>query len=307
MVAAAGAIAFWLSRLNRMDALADRIDHGGTHLERLQRILSETLADPELTLTVGGGAGGADGMVVATLAGEVAVQSRALRDEPLLRAPIREAIVLSYAHEHLRGMLASTLGSTQAAGRRLLVADDVQRAALADRILSGPVPLLERAHQELALSGTTAVEPALLRLELATGELRSFGEGVLPPLASGVDLAVALRSLASTMPGSLVVELTTVPVAADQVVAQTLYYVCAEALANVMRHSGATQVDIELTDNAQGIALSVRDNGLGVTGDPRQGSSGLAGLADRLRILGGRLELEDRPGGGAALVAEVPR
>jgi signal transduction histidine kinase len=96
-------------------------------------------------------------------------------------------------------------------------------------------------------------------------------------------------------------------VAADQVVAQTLYYVCAEALANVMRHSGATRVEIELTDNAQGIALSVRDNGLGVTSDPRPGGSGLAGLADRLRILGGRLELEDRPGGGAALVAEVPR
>jgi signal transduction histidine kinase len=93
-----------------------------------------------------------------------------------------------------------------------------------------------------------------------------------------------------------------------------LLRVLQEALSNVRQHSGATTVHVQLVEDDDGVCMEVRDDGHGfephsVVPDPEGRSGiGVAGMRERLRLLGGRLELESAPGGGPTVVrAILPR
>lgn len=91
--------------------------------------------------------------------------------------------------------------------------------------------------------------------------------------------------------------------------ATTLFRVLQESLTNVQRHAGATQVGIGFRAAASSVSLTVNDNGKGgVTLDSgrEKQSFGLLGMRERLRLLGGVLEVSERRGGGTVLVASVP-
>lgn len=95
----------------------------------------------------------------------------------------------------------------------------------------------------------------------------------------------------------------------DDMHATTLFRVLQESLTNVQRHSGATAVTISLSCDAMCAYLDISDNGKGgvalETGREMQ-SFGLLGMRERLRMLGGRLDLADRAGGGTILCASIP-
>ncbi len=86
---------------------------------------------------------------------------------------------------------------------------------------------------------------------------------------------------------------------------ETLAYFCvAELLANVSRHSGATQASVRLHSDADELRITVTDNGTG--GIQPANGSGLTGLADRLRMVDGRLDIDSPPGGPTTVTAMVP-
>jgi signal transduction histidine kinase len=76
-----------------------------------------------------------------------------------------------------------------------------------------------------------------------------------------------------------------------------------EALSNAARHSGASQVDVQVRAAAD-LALVVRDNGSGIKDTGRR--SGLANLAQRASSLGGSFRIESIPRGGTELNWSVP-
>lgn len=79
----------------------------------------------------------------------------------------------------------------------------------------------------------------------------------------------------------------------------------AEALTNAVKHSKARELAVRLARSAGALRIEVRDDGVG--GAHVEGAgSGLRGIADRLDVLGGRLVINSPPGGGTALLAEVP-
>jgi two-component system sensor histidine kinase DesK len=82
-----------------------------------------------------------------------------------------------------------------------------------------------------------------------------------------------------------------------------LGWVVREATTNVLRHSGARSVTVELASGADGVTLTVTDDGRG--GDGPRGT-GLAGLAERVEALGGRLDAGPVDGRGFRLAAAVP-
>jgi len=80
-----------------------------------------------------------------------------------------------------------------------------------------------------------------------------------------------------------------------------------ESLNNIIRHSGATQVEIKFSKGEDQLAVRVADNGRGVK-DVAPGSAhhGLTGMRERLQRLGGRCEVAGNPGGGTSVIFSIP-
>ena len=77
-----------------------------------------------------------------------------------------------------------------------------------------------------------------------------------------------------------------------------------EALTNVAKYASATAAEVTIEQINGHVVIDVADDGVGGA-DPAAGT-GLAGLADRVAALGGRLEVESPPGGGTIVRAELP-
>lgn len=92
-----------------------------------------------------------------------------------------------------------------------------------------------------------------------------------------------------------------------------LLRVLQEALSNIRQHSGARAVSVALSEHEGGVSMSITDDGRGfepdraVPGETDEGGLGLTGMRERLRLLGGRLELESSTGGPTVVRALLPR
>jgi signal transduction histidine kinase len=88
----------------------------------------------------------------------------------------------------------------------------------------------------------------------------------------------------------------------------TCYRVVQEALTNVMRHAEASRVEVEVIADAASLRVEVRDDGRGLpVGEAAtEQGSGLAGMEERVELLGGRLIVESAPGRGTVVRAELP-
>ncbi|WP_051571089.1 sensor histidine kinase [Cryptosporangium arvum] len=138
---------------------------------------------------------------------------------------------------------------------------------------------------------------AITQTREALDELRALARGVAPPVLVERGLRAALAALVrrSPVPVTLSVD---VPDELPAEVETTLYFVVAEALANVAKHSGATHCRVEVRRRR----VTVTDDGIG--GAAIRPGHGLAGLGQRL---GGRLALTSPVGGPTTLVARIPR
>lgn len=92
-----------------------------------------------------------------------------------------------------------------------------------------------------------------------------------------------------------------------------LVRVVQEALTNVREHSGARRVSVRVTTGPTHTEAVVVDDGRGFEVErtlvraARRGRLGLVGMGERVRLLGGRLDVESRPGGPTTIVATIPR
>jgi signal transduction histidine kinase len=87
-------------------------------------------------------------------------------------------------------------------------------------------------------------------------------------------------------------------------IATAAYFVCSEALANVIKYAGATRAVISISKGRDQLRVEVADDGVG--GATIGGGTGLVGLADRVEALGGRLAVKSPPGRGTRVTVEVP-
>jgi signal transduction histidine kinase len=160
------------------------------------------------------------------------------------------------------------------------------RRALA-RDPSGADALLERAQ--------TAAEQAL-------AELRTVARGILPPVLAERGLAGALAGLAATCPVPCRVDVD-VPGRCATSVEATAYFVVAEALTNVSRHSRARRAAVTVHRRGDRLRIQVSDDGRGGA-DERHGS-GLIGMRRRTEAHDGSLAVTSPPGGPTTLTVEL--
>jgi signal transduction histidine kinase len=136
----------------------------------------------------------------------------------------------------------------------------------------------------------------------AITELRDLARGIHPPVLDH-GLGAALTSLAarSDVPVELVVDLPERPSAAIETIA---YFCAAELLTNVAKHSGARHATLAAVHVPGLLRVRVSDDGAG--GARLEQRGGLAGLADRVRTVDGRLQVSSPPGGPTLLTVELP-
>ena len=88
----------------------------------------------------------------------------------------------------------------------------------------------------------------------------------------------------------------------------SLFRITQEALRNVQKHSGAREARVELIGDGDQIALTISDTGIGF--DPARSLSkvglGLRSMRERLRAVGGSVEIQTQPGAGTRVCVEVP-
>lgn len=136
---------------------------------------------------------------------------------------------------------------------------------------------------------------ASAELAHALEELRDLARGIHPAVLSDHGLTVAVDALASRVPIPVEIE-AAIDGRLPEHVEVAAYYVISEALTNVQKYAGASQVTIRIAEEDGHVLVEVRDDG-GGGADPGAGS-GLRGLADRVEALGGRLEVVSAPGSG---------
>jgi signal transduction histidine kinase len=101
------------------------------------------------------------------------------------------------------------------------------------------------------------------------------------------------------------------PLTASQRIA--LFRIVQEGLANIRKHSEATRVQITIHGGPHSLDARIEDNGKGFTVAPtlisaaKRGRLGLVGIGERIRLLGGRFDVESRPGGPTTLCLKLPR
>jgi signal transduction histidine kinase len=155
-------------------------------------------------------------------------------------------------------------------------------------------PDIDRAFELVDAAQRTARE--------AIAELRDLARGIHPPvLDRGLDAALATLAARSAVPVDLVVDVPQRPSPAIETIA---YFCTAELLANVAKHSGAPRASVEVVHVPGLLRVRVSDTGEG--GARPVPGSGLAGLAERVRTVDGRLDISSPRGGPTVVTAELP-
>jgi signal transduction histidine kinase len=147
------------------------------------------------------------------------------------------------------------------------------------------------------------VEEAHLEAKRALVELRDLARGLHPPVLTDRGLSAAVAGLASRSPTPVEVDLQ-LQRRPTPTVEGIAYFVIAECLANVARHSGASRSRVRLADLGDRLLVEVHDDGRGGA-DPRDGT-GLQGLADRIAAVDGTFRVMSPAGGPTTVRAELP-
>ncbi len=206
---------------------------------------------------------------------------------------------------------------------RMLGQQEEERRRLSRELHDETAQVFSAVKIELGVLRDGATPPVATRLDRAldlidTGirSIRAVTNDLRPSLLDDLGLVPALRSLASEFAdrSKIGIDLTVsggLPsLSKDAELA--LFRALQEALSNVVRHAAARAVAIRLAVEGDAVILEVRDDGRGIPpgADPRDlernGHMGLAGMRERIRALGGNIQLDGNPGGGVRLLVRVP-
>jgi signal transduction histidine kinase len=148
------------------------------------------------------------------------------------------------------------------------------------------------------------VDQAHAQAKEALTELRNLVRGVHPPVLTERGLDAALSGLAALCPIPVEVHVD-VPVRPRASVEAVAYFVVAEALTNVAKHSRASHAKVMVEGHGfpGTMTVMISDDGIG---GAKADSPGLSGLADRVSGVDGRLSVESPSGGPTIIAVELP-
>lgn len=218
--------------------------------------------------------------------------------------------------------LRRQLEQIREAQHQLLRSREEERGRLARDLHDGPIQMLVGLNLQLGLllAGWDKLPTCPTTLQDMRGEvrelladLRQVCAELRPPMLDALGLGAALRALTGdwSVQCGVAVHLDLSPDmtlrSLPSEVSVNLYRVVQEALANVARHTAAQQITIHLAWEDSCLILTIQDDGRGFIVPPdfhslaAQGHFGLAGMQERVELIGGTLTLESHPGRGTTV------
>lgn len=247
---------------------------------------------------LGGTAVGLAGMVVAAYAGALLAGAQVKTARLLLGPRVEADRILELTRSRVR-----LVDAFEAERRRIErdLHDGAQQQLVALSMTLGLAELELRGIPQAA-GAAALVTRGRGEAKVALEQLRDLVRGIHPQVLTDHGLAAAVAEVALRHPVPVTVDLD-VPRLAEPVEI-TAYFTVTEALANAAKHSGASCVAVVGRVEGDRLTLTVTDDGRGGA-DPGAGA-GLAGLADRVAMLKGRLVVSSPVGGPTRLRVEVP-
>jgi signal transduction histidine kinase len=237
--------------------------------------------------------------------------------------PIEEKLLADLARQ--AGLVLKNVGLTadlrrrleelRASRERLVSAQDAERRRLERNIHDGAQQNLVALKVKLGLARHTwkkqpeRMEALLDELVADADEslntLRELARGIYPPLLAEKGLATALE--AQGRRASIPVELSSNGAGRYRPdLEAAIYFCCLEALQNAAKYSGASLVQIQLSQEGGELVFAVRDDGRGYDARRMKPGAGLQNMIDRVEAMGGRLEIESAVGTGTLVTGHVP-
>lgn len=197
---------------------------------------------------------------------------------------------------------------------------DEERRRLARELHDGVAQSLMHVRYELDFMARHTAEagPAVQReiarlsrvVERASTDVRSMIMGLRSSIASE-GLAGALRSylrdLRSLGGPTILFDVRGEARVPPDIEAE-LFRIAQEAVSNAMRHAGARAIEVRLMAGVTMLKLTIEDDGMGITGDGHSsapgGGVGLSAMRERAELIGARLDVGERPGGGTRVSVE---
>jgi PAS domain S-box-containing protein len=236
------------------------------------------------------------------------ITPRTLAQEALKR---KEKHLLQYK-ESLRN-LTTRLTLAEEKARRQIATD------LHDRIGYSLAMILQKLHlvsEDLPPSCASSLQEVIPMLQGVIRETRSLTFEISSPLLYEVGLEAALESLGEQMLRPQGIDFSFTEEGSsknlDPEVKILLFQMTRELLVNVIKHAGASRVNLQMYQDLKGIGITVQDNGKGFdpelfrTSESKSRAFGLFSIRERLRHLRGYLRIDPPPGGGAAVTLWVP-
>jgi PAS domain S-box-containing protein len=209
------------------------------------------------------------------------------------------------------------------------LAQEEERARIAREIHDGAVQYLVAMRRRLDLfkkeysrkAASPGRDPGIALsdldslLDTAVSDLREFARNLRPPVLDDFGLVSACEWLAgqTEKEGVRVVFSTTGELRRlSRDVEVSAFRIVQEALANVVKHSGASTVELRLDFATDRVAIAVSDNGKGfeLQSPPgslgRAGQMGLVGISERAELMGATMDLRSEPGRGTFLSVVIP-
>ncbi len=142
------------------------------------------------------------------------------------------------------------------------------------------------------------------KVQGSIGEMRQLGRGLHPAILEdrGIDAALSAVVANASIPISVQVD-PDLELSTD--VAETVYFVVNESVANVMKHAKARVASVHVTKVADDVRVTVHDDGEGGV-DPSQGT-GIAGIRARVNAVDGSCSVTSPAGGPTTVVVQIPR
>lgn len=244
--------------------------------------------------------------------GAIEYDSALITDRALVRTA-GNVVAIAVERERLTVELLASHRELTESRERIIDAADRERHRIARNLHDGLQAQLlllgiEAHRLGMSVDATVPVREGAVRLrrqvDAASDTLRALVHELVPAalIERGLEAAVEDLTVRMPIPARLDAELADGPL--PRLVESTAYFVVAEALANVVKHSRATRVSVWLRRDETHVRIRVRDDGIG--GASAENGSGVRGLRDRVETLRGRVDIISVDGEGKTLRVELP-